>query len=124
LRRWLAKLPHPFTAKDREAGYRYDISILQAEFSLTQILDRPLSGRLLFEEIIRENLDTGLPTSASAPLCSLPGLMHVFTGPGLPKCCQTHPPGDSQLQRHLARIEDEIDRRLREARRINLTQRQ
>jgi hypothetical protein len=91
LRRWLAKLPHPFTAKDREAGYRYDISILQAEFSLTQILDRPLSGRLLFEEIIRENLDTGLPTSASAPLCSLPGLMHVFTGPGLPKCCQTHP---------------------------------
>src|SRR6478609_1646228 len=44
LRRWLARLPHPFTAKDRAAGYRYDMSILQAEFSLTQILDRPLSG--------------------------------------------------------------------------------
>ena len=26
---------------DRAAGYRYDLSILQAEFSLTQILDRP-----------------------------------------------------------------------------------
>ena len=61
LRRWLAKLPHPFTPADREAGYRYDLSILQAEFSLTQILDRPLSGRMLFEEIIRENLDLGRP---------------------------------------------------------------
>ncbi len=61
LRRWLAKLPHPFTPQDQEAGYRYDLSILQAEFSLTQILDRPLSGRMLFEEIIRENLDLGRP---------------------------------------------------------------
>ena len=54
-------MPHPFTPQDREAGYRYDLSILQAEFSLTQILDRPLSGRMLFEEIIRENLDLGRP---------------------------------------------------------------
>jgi len=61
LRRWLARLPHPFTPQDRDAGYRYDLSILQAEFSLTQILDRPLSGRMLFEEIIRENLDLGRP---------------------------------------------------------------
>ena len=61
LRRWLSRLPHPFTAQDREAGYRYDLSILQAEFSLTQILDRPLHGRILFEEIIRENLDIGRP---------------------------------------------------------------
>ena len=44
LRKWLARLPHPFTAADRRAGYRYDISILQAEFSLTQVLDRPLAG--------------------------------------------------------------------------------
>ena len=34
LRRWLARLPHPFTPEDREAGYRYDLSILPAEFSL------------------------------------------------------------------------------------------
>jgi hypothetical protein len=61
LRRWLARLPHPYTAPDRQAGYRYDVSILQAEFSLTQILDRPLHGRILFEEIIRENLDIGRP---------------------------------------------------------------
>jgi hypothetical protein len=61
LRKWLKILPHPFTAADRAAGYRYDLSVLQAEFSLTQTLDRPLSGRVLFEEIIRENLDLGRP---------------------------------------------------------------
>jgi len=61
LRKWLALLPHPFTSQDRAAGYRYDVSILQAEFSLTQVLDRPVSGRVFFEEVIRENLDIGRP---------------------------------------------------------------
>ena len=61
LRKWLAKLPHPFTAGDRKAGYRYELSILQAEFSLTQVLDRPVTGRIFFEEVIRENLDLGRP---------------------------------------------------------------
>ena len=61
VRKWLARLPHPFTAADRRAGYRYDISILQAEFSLTQSLDRPLSGRVFFDQVIRENLDIGRP---------------------------------------------------------------
>jgi len=61
LRKWLARLPHPYTAADRAAGYRYEISILQAEFSLTQVLDRPLTGRIFFEEVIRENLDIGRP---------------------------------------------------------------
>lgn len=61
LRKWLAKLPHPYTAADRQAGYRYDVSILQAEFSLTQVLDRPQTGRVFFEQVIRENLDIGRP---------------------------------------------------------------
>jgi hypothetical protein len=61
VRKWLRRLPHPFTAADRAAGYRYDISILQAEFSLTQTLDRPASGRIFFEEVIRDNLDLGRP---------------------------------------------------------------
>ncbi|GAC1601205.1 MAG: hypothetical protein NVS3B21_28700 [Acidimicrobiales bacterium] len=65
VRKWLARLPHPFSAADRRAGYRYDISILQAEFSLTQVLDRPLSGRVFFEEVIRENLDIGRPDRVS-----------------------------------------------------------
>ncbi len=59
LRKWLRVLPHPYSAADRKAGYRYQISILQAEFSLTQVLDRPFTGRVLFEEVIRENLDIG-----------------------------------------------------------------
>jgi hypothetical protein len=61
LRKWLRRLPHPFTAKDRAAGIRYVPSILQAEFSLTQVLDRPVTGRVFFEEVIRENLDIGRP---------------------------------------------------------------
>lgn len=61
LRKWLAKLPHPYTPADRRAGFRYDVSILQAEFSLTQVLDRPQTGRMFFEEVIRENLDLGRP---------------------------------------------------------------
>ena len=61
LRKWLARLPHPFSPADRAAGYRYDISILQAEFSLTQMLDKPVSGRVFFEQVIRDNLDIGRP---------------------------------------------------------------
>ena len=50
---------------DRAAGYRYDLSILQAEFSLTQMLDRPVSGRIFFEQVIRDNLDIGRPDQVS-----------------------------------------------------------
>ncbi|MGH2411781.1 MAG: hypothetical protein ACRDGS_15675 [Chloroflexota bacterium] len=61
LRKWLARLPHPFSAADRAAGYRYALSLLQVECSLTQVLDQPRHGRLLFEQIIREHLDLGRP---------------------------------------------------------------
>ena len=60
-RKWLRRLPQPFAAAQRKAGYNYRLSILQAEFSLTQVLDRPLTGRCFFEEVIRENLDIGRP---------------------------------------------------------------
>jgi hypothetical protein len=60
-RKWLCRLPHPFSAPDRKAGYRYDLSILQAEFSLTQVWDRGVHGRCFFEEVIRENIDLGRP---------------------------------------------------------------
>jgi hypothetical protein len=65
LRRWLKRLPHPFPPRDRAAGYRYQLSILQAEFSLTQVLDQPVTGRIFFEEVIRENLDIGRPSQVS-----------------------------------------------------------
>jgi hypothetical protein len=62
IRKWLRRLPHPFTPEDRrERYYCHDISILQCELSLTQVLDRPVTGRVFFEEIIRDNLDLGRP---------------------------------------------------------------
>ena len=62
VRKWLRYLPTPFTAADTRDGYRYAVSVLQAEFSLTQVFDRPVTGRHFFEEVIRENLDIGRPS--------------------------------------------------------------
>jgi hypothetical protein len=61
LDKWLRILPHPFTAGDIAAGCAYELSILQAEFSLTQVLDAPVAGRIFFEQVIRDNLDIGRP---------------------------------------------------------------
>jgi hypothetical protein len=60
-RKWLARLPHPFNAEDRQAGYRYELSVLQSEFSRTMVFDRPMTGRVFFDQVIRENLDLGRP---------------------------------------------------------------
>jgi hypothetical protein len=60
LRKWRQRLPCPFTAEQQQE-YAYDVSVSQIEFALTQILDRPLPGRIFFEEVIRENLDLGRP---------------------------------------------------------------
>jgi hypothetical protein len=62
--KWMALLPCPFTAADSAAGYRYEVSVLQAEFSLTQVLDAPVTGRIFFEQVIRDNLDIGRPDQA------------------------------------------------------------
>ena len=61
LKKWQARLPNPFTKADRRAGFSYNLSILQAEFSLTQVVDRPLSGRVFFERVIRDNIELGRP---------------------------------------------------------------
>ncbi len=60
-RKWPACLRHAFTSEDRARGIDYELSILQAECALTQVFDRPLHGRLFFEEVMRENLDPGRP---------------------------------------------------------------
>ena len=65
LDKWSAILPNPFTQADRDAGYQYRLSVLQAEFSLTQMLDSPVSGRIFFEQVIRDNLDIGRPDQVS-----------------------------------------------------------
>ena len=60
-RKWLDILPSPYSPADTAAGYRYEISVLQAEFSLTQVLDKPVSGRIFFDQVIADNLAIGRP---------------------------------------------------------------
>jgi hypothetical protein len=64
-RKWLRILPNPFTDEDEAAGYRYELSLLQTEFSLTQMLDTPVSGRIFFEQVLHDNLDAGRPDRIS-----------------------------------------------------------
>ena len=59
--KWLARLPHPFTPADEQADYRWQLSVQQVEFSTTMALDRPVSGRIFFEQLIRDNIDIGRP---------------------------------------------------------------
>jgi hypothetical protein len=61
INKWLKRLPQPFTPQDRAAGYTYEVSMLQVECALTQVLNRPDTGRRLFEAVIREHLDLGRP---------------------------------------------------------------
>ena len=61
LRKWLRILPNPFSDADEVAGYRYELSLLQTEFSLTQMLDTPVAGRIFFEQVLHDNLDAGRP---------------------------------------------------------------
>jgi hypothetical protein len=63
--RLLAMLPYPFSAAGTAAGYRYELSVLQAEFSLTPMLDAPVTGRIFFDQVIRDNLDLGRPDRVS-----------------------------------------------------------
>jgi hypothetical protein len=59
--RWYWRLPSPFTTKDLDAGYVYDLAFRQFEVSDTVIFDRPQAGRAWFEGVIRDHLDIGRP---------------------------------------------------------------
>ena len=63
--RWSHHLPWPLSTTDRAAGYDHKLTIWQMEISLTQVFDRPLHGRLFFEEVIRDHLDLGRPYRVS-----------------------------------------------------------
>ncbi|WP_327582220.1 hypothetical protein OHA25_40655 [Nonomuraea sp. NBC_00507] len=65
LGKWLARLPHPFTAEDEAADYRWQASIQQIELSTTQVMDRPRSARIFFDQLIRDNIDIGRPDKVS-----------------------------------------------------------
>ncbi len=59
--RWRSQLPLPLTPAHHQAGFAYQLSLLQVEVSQTQVFDRPLRGREFFESVIRDNLDLGRP---------------------------------------------------------------
>lgn len=59
--KWQNRLPWRLTPEDQAAGFRYRLSIWQAEFSRTQVFADSAQGRQWFEAIIRDNLDVGRP---------------------------------------------------------------
>jgi hypothetical protein len=58
---WLGRLPLPLTAADRAAGYWWDLSMRQVEFSRTIVFTAPRHARTFFETLIADNLDLGRP---------------------------------------------------------------
>lgn len=61
IERWLARLPLPLTARDRDAGYWWDVSMRQIEVSRTLVFDAPRRARAFFEALVADNLDVGRP---------------------------------------------------------------
>jgi hypothetical protein len=61
--RWWARLPLPLTAVDRAAGFWWDLSMRQVEFSRTIVFTAPRHARTFFETLIADNLDLGRPDS-------------------------------------------------------------
>lgn len=59
--RWVKVIPLPLTEVDRAAGYDWELSMNQVEFSRTLVLDRPSRARAFFEHVIQDNLDLGRP---------------------------------------------------------------
>ena len=59
--RWLARLPHPFTVEDAEADSYWELTVQQVELATTQVMDTAASGRIFFDQLIRDNLDIGHP---------------------------------------------------------------
>ena len=65
LEKWKSILPNPFTQADYDNGLRQEISMLQTEFASTNVFDKPINGRILFENIIKENIQLGRPENMS-----------------------------------------------------------
>jgi hypothetical protein len=59
--RWWDRLPLPLTPADRAAGYWWDLSMRQVEFSRTIVFNQPRHARAFFETLIADNLDLGRP---------------------------------------------------------------
>jgi len=55
-------IPQPLTEADRAAGYTFELSMNQIEFSKTLVLDRPGRARAFFEHAISEGVGLGRPS--------------------------------------------------------------
>lgn len=63
--RLLAAIPLPLTQADRAAGYDWELSMNQVEYSRTLVVDRPLAARAFFDAVIAENVGLGRPSEVS-----------------------------------------------------------
>jgi hypothetical protein len=59
--RWMARLPLPLTAADRDGGFWWELSMRQIETSRTLIFDDDVHARAFFEALLCENMDLGRP---------------------------------------------------------------
>jgi hypothetical protein len=59
--RWMARLPLPLTAADRNAGFWWELSMRQVETSRTLVFDGDVHARAFFEALLCENMDLGRP---------------------------------------------------------------
>jgi hypothetical protein len=64
--RWTARIPTPFTAADRAAGYWWELSMRQVEVSRTLVFDDPRRARGFFESLVADNIDVGRPHQVRA----------------------------------------------------------
>jgi hypothetical protein len=64
--RWIATIPVPFTAEDRQAGYWWELSVRQVEVSRTLVMDDPRRARGFFEALVADNIGIGRPHEVAA----------------------------------------------------------
>ena len=63
--RWMAVIPTPLGAEDRDAGYWWDLSMRQTEVSRTLVFDAPRRARSFFEALVSDNIGIGRPDDIS-----------------------------------------------------------
>lgn len=59
--RWMAQIPLPLTAADRDGGFWWELSMRQIEVSRTLVFDDDCHARAFFEALLADNMDLGRP---------------------------------------------------------------
>jgi hypothetical protein len=59
--RWMAAIPLPLDAADRDAGFWWELSMRQVETSRTLVFDGDVHARAFFEALLADNMDLGRP---------------------------------------------------------------